>query len=205
MKNQKLLGIIFIPIMLCVIGCAVAYFIFAGGGNVITGGGIILSNDGIIDEKAFSLYAKICEVDKEPYEKKDSPNFVKEAAQFKYFYSKSVFIPPKVLVIESDGDPYITQKGIGGDWNPRRLYDVQVVACVGEERSGRTNTHKCNGQTYKVYSRTLDVYQAKTGKWIMSGGLAEPDECGGVGYQSLQYISTSIADASICYSCVVVQ
>jgi hypothetical protein len=74
--------------------------------------------------------------------------------------------------MNTDGSPYLSAKGLGGDWNPIRIYVVQLVVCIGNERSGSTNQVSCNGQTYDVYSRTLDIYEATPSTASTSAGLS---------------------------------
>lgn len=151
-------------------------------------GGIVNAN-GYIDQKAFSVYAKVCEVEMtSTYDHPDSPNFIKQASAFNLFSTTS----PKVLVIDSDGSAYRSNKGLGGDWNPQRLYDVQLVVCIDKENSAPYNT-SCNGNSYEKSGRHLRVYQAKTGKYFMSSLIhADDDECKPYDSASLESIQQSL-------------
>jgi hypothetical protein len=123
-----------------------------------------INKDGNIDAKAFSVYAKVCEVESPSAYDADSTNFIPQATPFELFSE----VPPKILVIDtSDGaDLYnrgldkltgyndITYgDGLDGDWNPQRLYDVQLVVCIDEEKN-------------------MTVYKANTGEFFLASRLS---------------------------------
>ena len=158
------------------------FFMFYGGGRI--------NRNNVIDEKAFSFYAGLCNVAEVPDKHPNSTNFIEEATKFDLF-SKT---HPKVLVIDSKGVAYKTREGLGGDWNPQFLYDVQLVVCVGEEHSA-IYSMGCNGNTYQRFGRTLNIYEAKTGKWKMSEVLTtgdSEDECSDIDRTSLEFIKQDI-------------
>ena len=85
----------------------VVFFTFYGGGNI--------NKAGRIDVKAFSVYARVCDVPAVAYEHPDSKNFIEKATRFDLFSTSS----PKVLVIDSDGSAYSSRNGLGGEWKKR--------------------------------------------------------------------------------------
>lgn len=172
--------------ILVVIGIwIIATLLLSNGGSIV--------HDGLIDEEAYSKYAQVCDVETSTTGNNlDSPYFITRATKFDLFSDN----PPKVLVIDADGSAYISRAGLGGDWDPKQLYDVQLIACVGEENSAEF-TAGCNGNSYRISGRTLNVYEARTGKWQQSFVLTSEDPCRTGGDQStLEYIRMSI-DSSI--------
>lgn len=180
MSTKSKIEIIFIFMVgISCIGIALLFTKFYKGGSIIV--------DGNIDEKAFSLYAKVCEGQAKTESFDDSTNFIKETTEFDLFSPT----PPKVLVIDSNGSAYISGKGLGGGWNPQRLYDVQLVVCMGEKHSSPDSESFCNENSNQTYQRTLKVYEAKTGEVQLSAVLRK---CSNFDQTSLENIKQELAD-----------
>jgi hypothetical protein len=119
----------------------------------------IVNSKGELEQKAFEKYFPVCQGKGVPI-----------AAGFDQFSDET----PKVLVIDSNGQPYQTNNGIGGEWNPETIQDVQLVVCI--QNIGMIS-EGCPGYSGMEKVQYYSVYAAKTGKLLDHAWMVLESRC----------------------------